>query len=301
MIIIISLEALTWLVFAVLGGVVIFANATRLLALLFAVLGAGIWMTYVLIAFANRNRKGRAADVAVPILGFAAVLASVRFFSGSQGVHPAAFLWMGAFLLLAAVAFSVGMGQRPVLRTLGACACIALALMWSIGLDYSYGAKVDEHNIAWYEMLADGRVMDTDAPGIWGATSYYNPQTGEVYSEADGHWLADYEKGQVFYPAADEAEPEAACRNEGDSFIDRAYYPVRLGDGKTGYVFSGRKNGCNVAVYYFDDSALVQQTQARLRRLRWYGALPEPVLQGCAGLFERLHPSLRMQLTRQAD
>ena len=201
MIIIISLEALTWLVFAVLGGVVIFANATRLLALLFAVLGAGIWMTYVLIAFANRNRKGRAAD----------------------------------------------------------------------------------------------------APGIWGATSYYNPQTGEVYSEADGHWLADYEKGQVFYPAADEAEPEAACRNEGDSFIDRAYYPVRLGDGKTGYVFSGRKNGCNVAVYYFDDSALVQQTQARLRRLRWYGALPEPVLQGCAGLFERLHPSLRMQLTRQAD
>ena len=53
MIIIISLEVLTWLVFAVLGGVVIFANATRLLALLFAVLGAGIWMIYVLIAFAK--------------------------------------------------------------------------------------------------------------------------------------------------------------------------------------------------------------------------------------------------------
>lgn len=65
MIIIISLEVLTWLLFAVLGGVVIFANATRLLALLFAVLGAGIWMTYVLIAFANRNRKGRAAAALV--------------------------------------------------------------------------------------------------------------------------------------------------------------------------------------------------------------------------------------------
>ena len=136
-----------------------------------------------------------------------------------------------------------------------------------------------------------------DAPGIWGATSYYNPQTGEVYSDADGHQVAEYEKGQVFYPVTDEAD----CTNEGDAFIDRSYYPVRLGDGKTGYVFSGRKNGCNVAIYYFDDSALVQQTQARLRRTRWCGALPEPVLQGCAGLFERLHPSLRMQLTRQAD
>lgn len=293
MIIIISLEVFTWLLFAVLGGVVLIANATRLLALLFAVLGVGIWLTYVLIAFANPNRKGRAADAAVPVLGVAAVLASVRFFSSQQGIHPAPFLWMGAFLMLTAVVFSLGMNRHPVLRSLGACACIVLALMWSVGLDYSYGTKVDEHNIACYEMLTDGKVMDTDKRSVWGATSYYDPKSGKVYSEADGHQIAEYEKGQVFYPVTEEAD----CTNEGDAFIDRSYYPVRLDDGTTGFVFSGRKNGCNVKIYYHDNSRLVTQTQARRRKLRWYGALPEPVLSACAGLFELVHPSLRMSLT----
>lgn len=167
--------------------------------------------------------------------------------------------------------------------------------MWAIGYDYSYSVKVDENNVAYYEMRTGGRIMDTSKKSVWGAASYYDMDAGRTYSAADGHQLGTYEAGQVFYPAA--AESGGWMGQKDYSFISRPYYAVKLGDGTTGFVFSGRENGCDVKIYYYGDSEFAEQTQARLRNSRWYGALPEPVLDSCARLFERMHPTLKMYLT----
>lgn len=291
----VSFEAVVWIAAAILGGIVVFANAAKLLALLFIVLDAAVWATYVLIAFTRPERRGRAADGIAALLGFAALASAVRFFAGGRGVNAGPYLCLCGFLLLAAIVFAAGLNRRPLLRLLGLCACIAAAFMWAIGYDYSYSVKADENNIAYYEMRTGGRIMDTSQKSVWGAVSYYDMDTGRTYSAADGHQLGTYEAGQVFYPAA--AETGGWMGQKDYSFISRPYYAVKLDDGTTGFVFSGRKNGCDVKIYYYGDSEFVEQTQARLRNSRWYGVLPEPVLDACAGLFERVHPTLKLYLT----
>lgn len=76
---------------------------------------------------------------------------------------------------------------------------------------------------------------------------------------------------------------------------------MQLEDGQNGFVFSGRKNGCNVQIYYYDDSSLVAEKQERSRKARRYGILPEPVLNVCEKLFEAFHPSVRMYLIKTAQ
>ena len=76
---------------------------------------------------------------------------------------------------------------------------------------------------------------------------------------------------------------------------------MQLEDGQNGFVFSGRKNGCNVQIYYYDDSSLVAEKQERSRKARRYGILPEPVRSVCEKLFEAFHPSVRMYLIKAAQ
>ena len=298
MVFIVSFEVVALIVSAVLGGVVLIANATKVVSILFLTLSAGIWGAYALISLADEARRGRAADVVVSLLGFAAIASSVSFFSGWGEIQAGPFLWMALLLALSTILLSLFLSQRPVVRTVSVCACIVLALLWSIGFDYSYGTKVERDNIAYYKMLADGKIMDTARKSVWGATTYYDPETKKLYSEADGHFIANYEKGKIFYPVQ---SGESSTTYRDRSFIKYPYYAVQLEDGQTGFVFSGRKNGCNVQIYYYDDSDLVAEKQERLRKARWYGILPEPVLNVCEKLFEAFHPSVRMYLIKTAQ
>lgn len=279
MIIFISVEVLVWLIVALLGGIVAIANATKLLSILFLAVGLSVWITYLLVTYLCQGGKWRVVDWLTALIGAGAYSAVIQFFISTSEVHTLPLWLMNALLLLAAIALPALLPRHVFLRTIAALACILISLLWCIGFDYSYKAHVQEDNIAYYEMLADGKFT--------------------TVNDSDERQVVKYQENQIFFPVPVEIDRSNPFWQESDSFIDDTYYPILLEDGQTAAVFSGKKNGCDVKIYYYADSEPVRETQELLRRRRWYGFLPQSVLDGCERFFELIHPTVRIYLVEQ--
>lgn len=203
MVFIVGFEVVALIASAVFGGgIVLAASATKAMKLLFLALDAGVWGAYVLISFTDKARGGRAVDVVVSLLGFVAIAFAVGLLERDE-IHVGSFLGMSLLLALSTILLSLRLRQRPVVRLVSVFTCIVLALLWTCSFYSDYGTRVKRGNRVYsvhYEMLADGKIMDTGRKGVWGAASYYDSKTPKFYSEADGHFIANYEKEETFYP-----------------------------------------------------------------------------------------------------
>jgi len=156
---------------------------------------------------------------------------------------------------------------------------LLFSTMWSIGYELSYTVKYDYYNIAYYETIDNGSILDTDATSVRSDTKKYHQHTIETYKI-----------GEHYAPLPKEV-PVLYITHKDNDFLNEPCYKVVLSNGQTGFILCG-----DVKTYFWEKSDFSESQQEKLRNIRWYGMLPSAMTSFCEGLFESFPLLLRYDL-----
>ena len=239
---------------------------------LFAGFGVVLWVLFVAELIFKNISKPFAILSAIP--GLASISYCAYLFT-RRGISIKGFFLVYLFMAVTCVIIYLLIISRSIpLSILGFVTTVItalLCLLWSIGYELSYTIKYDYHNIAYYETIDSGAILDSDAASVRSNTVKYRE-----------HTIERYEVGDRYAPAPKNA-PVLYISHKTYDFIDKSCYEVLLSDGRTGFIFSG-----DVNTYFWKQSDFASNQRNKLLNIRWYGTLPDGITNFCENFFEKI-------------